>query len=149
MMLGSHTLLSVIVTNSILNYSLYSSIRHIPATTVITYTIYTAPYSLYCRCVHRPIYIALYRYTLYSTHCTQGCKKNGIRGIQDTRQIIGGNTNDIENNEKTSATKVILEAQWGICSAPCVLCKYTVVCLCVPGQCRIHHIYYVEFHFQF
>ena len=29
--------------------------------------------------------------------------------------------------EKTSTTKVVLEPQWGICSAPCVLCQYTVV----------------------
>jgi len=27
----------------------------------------------------------------------------------------------------TSTTKVVLEAQWGICSAPCVLRQYTVV----------------------
>ena len=60
---------------------------------------------------------------------------------------------------KTSATKVVLVlvAQWGICSAPCVLRQYTVVfrwkCrlfyLCVPGQCRVYHIYYGEFHFRF
>ena len=28
---------------------------------------------------------------------------------------------------KTSTTKVVFEAQWGICSAPCVLRQYTVI----------------------
>ena len=58
---------------------------------------------------------------------------------------------------KTSTTKVILEAQWGICSAQCVLRQYTVIfawkcclfCQCVPGQCRVYHICHVEFHFRF
>ena len=58
---------------------------------------------------------------------------------------------------KTSTTKVILEAQWGICSAQCVLRQYTVVfawkcrlfLLCMPGKCRVHHIYYVAFYFWF
>ena len=27
----------------------------------------------------------------------------------------------------TNTTKVVLEAQWGICPAPCVLSQYTVV----------------------
>ena len=29
-----------------------------------------------------------------------GLHKTGIRGIQDTRQIVDGKTNDIENNDK-------------------------------------------------
>ena len=29
-----------------------------------------------------------------------GVHKTGIRGIQDTRQIVDGKTNDIENNDK-------------------------------------------------
>ena len=29
-----------------------------------------------------------------------GVPKTGIRGIQDTRQIVDGKTNDIENNNK-------------------------------------------------
>ena len=29
-----------------------------------------------------------------------GVHKTGIRGIQDTRQIVNGKTNDIENNDK-------------------------------------------------
>ena len=29
-----------------------------------------------------------------------GVHKIGIRGIQDTRQIVDGKTNDIENNDK-------------------------------------------------
>ena len=47
--------------------------------------------------------------------------------------------------------------QSGICPAPCVLCLFTVVfawkcrlfCLCRHGQCRVHYIYHVEFHFWF
>ena len=29
--------------------------------------------------------------------------------------------------KKTNTTKVVFEAQWGICSAPCVLRQYTFV----------------------
>ena len=32
-------------------------------------------------------------------YCTTGLYKTGIRGIQDTRQIVDGKTNDIENND--------------------------------------------------
>ena len=43
------------------------------------------------------------------------------------------------------------------CPPPCVLRQCTVVfewkcclfCLCAHGQCRVYHIYHVEFHFQF
>ena len=31
---------------------------------------------------------------------SSGVQKTGIRGIQDTRQIVDGKTNDIENNDK-------------------------------------------------
>ena len=57
----------------------------------------------------------------------------------------------------TRTPKVVLEAQVGICPAPCVLRQFTVVfawkcrllCLCAHGQCLVHHIYHVEFHFRF
>ena len=47
--------------------------------------------------------------------------------------------------------------EYRICSAPCVHRTCTVVfvwkcclfCLCAHGQCRVHHIYHVEFHFWF
>ena len=47
--------------------------------------------------------------------------------------------------------------QSGICPAQCVLClfrvvfasKYCLFCLCAHGQCRVHHIHHVEFHFRF
>ena len=32
--------------------------------------------------------------------CAAGLHKTGIRGIQDTRQIVDGKTNDIEKNDK-------------------------------------------------
>ena len=35
-----------------------------------------------------------------------GLHKTGIRGIQDTRQIVDGKTNDIENNDKKGGSKV-------------------------------------------
>ena len=35
-----------------------------------------------------------------------GVHKTGIRGIQDTRQIVYGKTNDIENNDKKGGSKV-------------------------------------------
>ena len=35
-----------------------------------------------------------------------GVHKTGIRGIQDTRQIVDGKTNDIENNDKKGGSKV-------------------------------------------
>ena len=38
-------------------------------------------------------------------HCA-GLQKIGIRGIQDTRQIVDGKTNDIENNDKKGGSKV-------------------------------------------
>ena len=34
-----------------------------------------------------------------------GVNKTGIRGIQDTRQIVDGKTNDIENNDKKGGSK--------------------------------------------
>ena len=34
-----------------------------------------------------------------------GVHKTGIRGIQDTRQIVDGKTNDIENNNKKGGSK--------------------------------------------
>ena len=34
-----------------------------------------------------------------------GLHKTGIRGIQDTRQIVDGKTNDIENNNKKGGSK--------------------------------------------
>ena len=37
----------------------------------------------------------------FHQHCSQsGLHKTGIHGIQDTRQIVDGKTNDIENNDK-------------------------------------------------
>ena len=35
-----------------------------------------------------------------------GVHKTGIRGIQDTRQIVDGKTNDIENNDKKGGSKL-------------------------------------------
>ena len=35
-----------------------------------------------------------------------GVHKTGIRGIQDTRQIVDGKTNDFENNNKNGGSKV-------------------------------------------
>ena len=35
-----------------------------------------------------------------------GVHKTGIRGIQDTRQIVDGKTNDIENNDKKGGSRV-------------------------------------------
>ena len=35
-----------------------------------------------------------------------GLRKTGIRGIQDTRQIVDGKTIDIENNDKKRGSKV-------------------------------------------
>ena len=35
-----------------------------------------------------------------------GLHKTGIRGIQDTRQIVDRKTNDIENNDKKGGSKV-------------------------------------------
>ena len=34
-----------------------------------------------------------------------GVHKTGICGIQDTRQIVDGKTNDIENNDKKGGSK--------------------------------------------
>ena len=34
-----------------------------------------------------------------------GVNKTGICGIQDTRQIVDGKTNDIENNDKKGGSK--------------------------------------------
>ena len=34
-----------------------------------------------------------------------GLHKTGIRGIQDTRQIVDSNTNDIENNDKKGGSR--------------------------------------------
>ena len=34
-----------------------------------------------------------------------GVHKTGLRGIQDTRQIVDGKTNDIENNDKKGGSK--------------------------------------------
>ena len=36
-----------------------------------------------------------------------GVHKTGIRGIQDTRQIVDGKTNDIENNDKKGGYKLL------------------------------------------
>ena len=36
-----------------------------------------------------------------------GLLKTGIRGIQDTRQIVDGKTNDIENNDKKGGYKLL------------------------------------------
>ena len=36
-----------------------------------------------------------------------GVQKTGIRGIQDTRQIVDGKTNDIENNDKKGGYKLL------------------------------------------
>ena len=43
-------------------------------------------------------------------NCSCGCgyagvHKTGIRGIQDTRQIVDGKTNDSENNNKKGGSK--------------------------------------------
>ena len=35
-----------------------------------------------------------------------GLHKTGIRGIQDTRQIVDGKTNEIENSDKKGGSKV-------------------------------------------
>ena len=35
-----------------------------------------------------------------------GVHKTGVRGFQDTRQIVYGKTNDIENNDKKGGSKV-------------------------------------------
>ena len=35
-----------------------------------------------------------------------GVHKTGIRGIQDTRQIVDGKTNVIENNDKKGGSKL-------------------------------------------
>ena len=37
---------------------------------------------------------------------TAGVHKTGIRGIQDTRQIVDGKINDIENNDKKGGSKL-------------------------------------------
>ena len=36
-----------------------------------------------------------------------GVHKTGIRGIQDTRQIVDGKTNGIENNDKNGGYKLL------------------------------------------
>ena len=36
-----------------------------------------------------------------------GVHKTGIRGIQDTRQIVDGKTNDIENNDKKGGSRFL------------------------------------------
>ena len=36
-----------------------------------------------------------------------GLYKTGIRGIQDTRQIVDGKTNDIDNNDKKDGARFI------------------------------------------
>ena len=36
-----------------------------------------------------------------------GLHKTGIPGIQDTRQIVDGKTNDNENNDKESGYKLL------------------------------------------
>ena len=38
-------------------------------------------------------------------HIEAGVHKTGIRGIQDTRQIDDGKTNDIEINDKKGGSK--------------------------------------------
>ena len=37
---------------------------------------------------------------MMSGQISPGLHKTGIRGIQDTRQIVDGKTNDKENNDK-------------------------------------------------
>ena len=39
-------------------------------------------------------------------HAEPGVHKTGIRGIQDTRQIVDCKTNYIENNDKKGGSKV-------------------------------------------
>ena len=39
-------------------------------------------------------------FQIVNDYCQTGLHKTGIRGIQDTRQIVDGKTNDIENNDK-------------------------------------------------
>ena len=36
-----------------------------------------------------------------------GVHKTGIRGIQDTRQIVDGKTNESENNDKKGESKLL------------------------------------------
>ena len=51
----------------------------------------------------------------------------GLKDVQDKKVSM---TNIFQTKilgNRTSTTKVVLEAQWGICSAPCVLRQYTVV----------------------
>ena len=46
----------------------------------------------------------------------------GLKDVQDKKVSM---TNIFQTKilgNRTSTTKVVLEAQWGICSAPCVLC---------------------------
>ena len=42
---------------------------------------------------------------IFQTHPPTGVHKTGIRGIQDTRQIVDGKTNDSENNDKKGGSK--------------------------------------------
>ena len=44
-------------------------------------------------------------FTLLARAIWSGVHKTGIRGIQDTRQIVDGKTNDIENNDKKGGSK--------------------------------------------
>ena len=46
--------------------------------------------------------VELLRYT-----SSAGVHKTGIRGIQDTRQIVDGKTNGIENNDKNGGYKLL------------------------------------------
>ena len=42
-----------------------------------------------------------------------GLHKTGVRGIQDTRQIVDGKTNDIENNDNKGCSKPLtLDNSW-------------------------------------
>ena len=54
-------------------------------------------------------------------------KHKGYLGSSDNSFLLPPPPPKICHYLITSTTKVILEAQWGICSAPCVLRQYTVV----------------------
>ena len=42
----------------------------------------------------------------WKLHFLTGVHKTGIRGIQNTRQIVDGETNDIENNNKQAGAEL-------------------------------------------
>ena len=113
-----------------------------------------------------PRYLTLFAVQyLYSAHtyCRVHFFRDRYRKISFRRFYILST-----QQNKTSTTKVVVEAQCGICPCPgpCVLCQYTVVfawkrrifCLCVHEQCRIYIIFIMWnstssldawYHFQF